>query len=187
MTLTTPHRWFFAGCLLEGSLLLVAMVLGRLLGQPALATLHWRGTDFLWGLIAVLPMALVFWWMLRSSWRALAEIRAFLDQHVRPVLGQWSVTQLLVVSLIAGVAEESLFRAVLQGGLAQYLTPGGGLAVASVLFGLGHAVTRTYAVIAALIGLYLGLLWLWTGNLLAPVVAHAVYDFAALVYFLKRR
>ena len=40
-------------------------------------------------------------------------------------------------------------------------------------------------IIAALIGAYLGLLWIWTGNLLTPMVTHAVYDFVALVYFLR--
>jgi membrane protease YdiL (CAAX protease family) len=48
-----------------------------------------------------------------------------------------------------------------------------------------HLVTKTYAVIATLIGAYLGVLWLATENLLAPITTHAVYDFVALVYFLR--
>ncbi|MEI6785094.1 MAG: CPBP family glutamic-type intramembrane protease [Verrucomicrobiota bacterium] len=44
---------------------------------------------------------------------------------------------------------------------------------------------RTYAIVAALLGVYLGLLWMWTGNLLTPMITHAVYDFATLVYFLR--
>jgi membrane protease YdiL (CAAX protease family) len=40
-------------------------------------------------------------------------------------------------------------------------------------------------IITAFIGLYLGLLWLWTGNLLTPMITHAVYDILALVYFLR--
>jgi uncharacterized protein len=34
---------------------------------------------------------------------------------------------------------------------------------------------------AALMGAYLGWLWLLTGNLLTPIIAHAVYDLAALL------
>jgi uncharacterized protein len=45
--------------------------------------------------------------------------------------------------------------------------------------------TWTYAIIAAFIGAYLGLLWIWTGNLLTPMITHAVYNFVALVYFLR--
>ena len=54
--------------------------------------------------------------------------------------------------------------------------------VLSLLFGLAHALTRTYAVLATLVGFYLGFLFWLTGNLLAPILAHAVYDFVALVY-----
>jgi hypothetical protein len=59
------------------------------------------------------------------------------------------------------------------------------LVLASASFGAFHLLTWTYAIIAAFIGAYLGLLWLWTGNLLTPMVTHSVYDFAALVYFCR--
>ena len=36
-----------------------------------------------------------------------------------------------------------------------------------------------------LMGLLLGGLWIATGNLLVPIVAHAVYDFLALVWLVK--
>ena len=42
-----------------------------------------------------------------------------------------------------------------------------------------------YAVIATLIGAYLGVLWFAAGNLLAPITTHAFYDFVAPVYFLR--
>jgi uncharacterized protein len=53
------------------------------------------------------------------------------------------------------------------------------------VFGAAHLLTWTYAIIAAFIGAYLGLLWIWTGNLMTPMITHAVYDFVALVYFLR--
>jgi membrane protease YdiL (CAAX protease family) len=58
--------------------------------------------------------------------------------------------------------------------------------VASVLFGLVHAITRAYVVIAALFGAYLGWLWLVTGDLTVPIVVHALYDFLVLVYLMRR-
>ena len=42
-----------------------------------------------------------------------------------------------------------------------------------------------YAVIATLVGAYLGVLWFAAGNLLAPITTHAFYDFVAPVYFLR--
>ena len=104
---------------------------------------------------------------------------------LRPLLGNWSVLQLLAISLVAGIAEEAFFRGAVQGSLADRVNVILALVSASALFGALHLLTWTYAIIAAFIGAYLGLLWIWTGNLLTPMVTHAVYDFAALVYFLR--
>jgi hypothetical protein len=60
-----------------------------------------------------------------------------------------------------------------------------GLVVASLAFGAAHLISLTYAILAAFVGAYLGLLWIWTGNLLTPMVTHAAYGFVALVYILR--
>jgi len=39
-----------------------------------------------------------------------------------------------------------------------------------------------YALLAGVVGLYLGGLYLLTGNLLVPIVVHALYDVVALGY-----
>ena len=83
------------------------------------------------------------------------------------------------------MCEEVFFRSVIQGGLARHIGTIPGLAVASVIFGIFHLVNKTYALIATLIGAYLGILWIVIGNLLAPIATHAVYDFVALAYFLR--
>jgi membrane protease YdiL (CAAX protease family) len=59
------------------------------------------------------------------------------------------------------------------------------LLVASLIFGACHWITPAYAAVASLIGFYLGWLLLATGNLWTPIVAHAFYDFLALVYLVK--
>ena len=59
------------------------------------------------------------------------------------------------------------------------------LLVTSVLFGLVHFVTSTYAVMAGIIGVYLGVISIWSGNLLVPMVVHALYDFVALMYLAR--
>src|SRR6266567_3525912 len=50
------------------------------------------------------------------------------------------------------------------------------LVLASVLFGVAHAITLTYALLAAAMGAWLGWLWLWCDNLLPAILAHALYD-----------
>ena len=61
----------------------------------------------------------------------------------------------------------------------------GALAAASVLFGVVHYVSTTYAVLATLMGAYLGVLWLVSENLVTPILVHALYDLVVLVYLLR--
>jgi membrane protease YdiL (CAAX protease family) len=160
-------------------------MLAFLLGQPLFGDLQWCLRDLGLGILASLPLLALFFWLLHSSLPALEGIDEFLEAHVRPVFERWPIWQLAVISLLAGVCEEVFFRSVLQGTLARYIGTIPALAVASIIFGVFHLVTKAYAVIATFIGAYLGVLWLAVGNLLAPITAHAVYDFVAMVYFLR--
>ena len=179
------NKLFLFGCLVEVSLLLPAVMLAFPLGQPLFGNLQWRPRDFGLGLAASLPLLVLFYWLLHSSLPALERIGEFLEARVRPIFGEWALWQLATIALLAGVCEEVFFRSVLQGGLARHIGTIPALAVASVIFGVFHLVTKTYAVIAILIGAYLGVLWLAVENLLAPITTHAVYDFVALVHFLR--
>ncbi len=85
-----------------------------------------------------------------------------------------------LMALAAGVAEEALFR----GTLWQPLVRLGGwpvaLVVTSLLFGAAHGLFRSrfraWSLFALVTGFALGALRLWTGALLAPIVAHVVVD-----------
>ena len=95
------------------------------------------------------------------------------------------------IALLAGIGEELAFRGLLQGGLAHLIGgPTGmlvGLTAAAILFALLHWLSATYALLAGLIGLYLGWLLIVSGNLLLPMTAHTVYDFVMLVYLVRIR
>jgi uncharacterized protein len=101
-------------------------------------------------------------------------------------MGTWTTPQIAMLSMLAGVCEEVLFRAVLQGGLSEIHGVGSALILASLIFGICHWITPMYALLAGLVGLYLGGIWVVTGNLLVPIVAHALYDFVALQWVLRR-
>ena len=60
-----------------------------------------------------------------------------------------------------------------------------GWQLASLLFGVCHWLNTTYAILAVLAGVYFGLLLIADGNILTPIVAHAAYDFLALVYLIQ--
>jgi membrane protease YdiL (CAAX protease family) len=183
-----PRRYRVLGLvvLVEGGLGVLALALGWLLGQPPLATWAWDVDAALPGVAACLPMLLLF--LVCVSWPVgpLARIKQITRQVIRPLFASCTVIDLAGVALLAGLGEEMLFRGVLQAALADWLGAGAGLAAASLLFGLLHAITPTYAVLATLLGAYLGWVWMASGNLLAPVVAHALYDFVALLYLVRQ-
>jgi hypothetical protein len=98
----------------------------------------------------------------------------------KPILG---VVVASMLGLAAGIGEELLFRGVLQYELQQQVdSTAVALGVSSVIFGLLHAITPLYAILATLASLYFGWLYLISDNLLVPVTAHAFYDFIALLY-----
>jgi uncharacterized protein len=102
-------------------------------------------------------------------------------EELGPVLAGRSLLQLGLLAALAGVAEEVLFRGVVQTALYRVLEEPVAILVAGAIFGLAHFVSSTYALLAALVGVYLGAVFLLSGNLLAPILAHALYDFVALI------
>jgi len=50
-----------------------------------------------------------------------------------------------------------------------------------------HPFSKTYVVLTSIIGLYLGALVLWTGNLLVPIAAHTVYDAVHMLLAKRQR
>jgi membrane protease YdiL (CAAX protease family) len=166
----------------EGGLIVLAIGLGWLIDREPFANLRLSVADALWGLTAALPMGVLFLAMIRWPVGPLRGLKAFTDSVIRPMLAPCTTADLFGISVLAGVGEEALFRGLVQDTLAVWMPPGAALALASLLFGVMHAVTPTYAVLAALMGAYLGGLYAWTGGLLAPMVAHGVYDFGVLLY-----
>ena len=132
-----------------------------------------------WGVLAAVLLAAVNLRLLRltgNRWPG-DSLRHVCRQFVRPLFEHVSAWQIVVVSLLAGLAEEMLFRGVLQ--------PLVGLPAASLIFGAVHVGGRGfvgYGLWAACIGALFGWLMVVTGGLLAPIVAHAVYDALALAY-----
>ena len=181
--------------LFEGALVLVAWVLSWLWGQSlweqltgATAAQYFR--SILLGLLATLPLLaglLVSRRLPGAAWRRLRQV---VDDQLLPMFAGSSWWGLLLLSMAAGLGEELLFRAVLQESVAGWLGGEFGswwaLVMVSLLFGLCHWVTPAYGVFAALVGAYLGLLYWSSGGLVAAIVAHAAYDFFALMWLLRK-
>ena len=198
---TPPPSFALTAALFEGSLVFVAAGLGWLVNQPPLETLHWNATGLAIGLLAALPPLVVVLVCMRWPVWPFGAIRRVVDNMLVPLFRQFSVGEMAIISLLAGLGEEMLFRGVLQAGIAHW-TAGDGpsvagrgdpaaawfaLVVVAILFGLAHGVNFAYAIMAGAISLYLGWLWMLTDSLIVPIAAHAVYDFLALLYVVKIR
>jgi membrane protease YdiL (CAAX protease family) len=171
----------------ESALLLLAIGLGWLVRAHLLRQINVNWSAFLLGVAATVPLLAGAWWSSETHWAPIARLRKDVARSVVPLFAQCSVLDFVVIALLAGLAEEALFRGVLQTALAGIVSPLTALVIASAAFGLAHLVTPAYAFIAGLIGLYLGLLHLISQNLFIPIVVHALYDFAALTYLLQAK
>jgi membrane protease YdiL (CAAX protease family) len=143
--------------------------------------LHLTGSGTLWGLAATVPLLLGLAWLQGARTGSLRALLELVVEQIGHYLARLSAMELAVLAVVAGFSEEVLFRGVLQVGLTPSLSTTGALMVSSMLFGLVHFASRTYAIVAGAMGFYLGGLFLAEQNLLAPIVTHAVYDFVALI------
>ena len=141
---------------------------------------------FIWGMVATVPLGAGLAWMLTTEWPPIRRLVALVTAQIGPALAGCSAAELGVLAVAAGVSEEALFRGVIQAGLTRALPAWLALVLASAAFGLVHFASRTYTVLAGIIGVYLGALFLVQGSLLAPIVTHALYDFVALLYVARR-
>jgi hypothetical protein len=95
-----------------------------------------------------------------------------LARAMAEALGPLSTPDAILLACASGLAEEMFFRGALQ--------PRVGLVLASLLFGIVHFVPRRdflpWTGFALCAGFVFGALYDATGNLLAPVVAHAVVN-----------
>lgn len=188
-------EFIFYAALFECSLIGVALVLawfGLFAPDQPLGRLEWREQllpGLLWGALGTLPLMLLLLGFERLNFWPFTDLADVTEESIRPLFAQTALHELLLISLLAGLGEELLFRWSIQGGLAGLFGGEGGqlpaLLLAAVLFGLCHYLNFAYAVVTFLVGLYFGWLMWWTGTWIAPAVAHASYDFLALLYLTR--
>jgi membrane protease YdiL (CAAX protease family) len=179
-----------------GGLVAIALLVGSWWGVNPWGELQWtqsalpaNGMAILHGLMAAVPLVLLLvvfdrWtpWLLRA-------LKQSVDQEVVPLLMYSTLGDFLLISVAAGFGEELFFRGLLQRGLLQELQQFDieqahwvSICLASLIFGVCHWINREYALAAGIVGIYLGAIFYYSGNLLAPITTHAVYDFIAMWY-----
>ncbi|NUQ62729.1 MAG: CPBP family intramembrane metalloprotease [Pirellulales bacterium] len=189
--LPSPPQLVLMAVAVEGGLGLLAVGLGAWLERPPWAMIRWNWEGAAWGLAGGLPLVAGLLALVRLPLRPLVKLVRIVDELVVPLFRECRVVELAIIAAMAGLGEEMLFRGVVQATIAEWFGGGAGnwvgIVAAALLFGLLHPITTSYAVIAGVIGVYLGWLFAATDNLLAPIVAHGLYDFIALVYLVRWR
>jgi hypothetical protein len=133
--------------------------------------------DILIGTAGALPPFILFLCVLSRKTKNISffgSLRKTMLREVKEIFSCTKLSDLVLISLIAGFAEEMLFRGVLQ---AKY-----GIVPASIIFGLIHCVSPAYVIVTILMGFYIGAFFFLSGNMLVPIQLHFIYDLAALVY-----
>jgi membrane protease YdiL (CAAX protease family) len=175
----THGQFLISAGIFEGALLLIAFVAGWVTGTNPTLWLQWRSEDFVLGLAATLPMLALLAICMLSRSSGMLQIRKFLRETIGVFLARCRLIDLILLALLAGVCEEIFFRGFLYAWVAVMLT--------NLLFGLAHAVTPVYAMLAAFLGLYLTALVASdsTPNLLIPITAHTLYDLVAFYVIIR--
>jgi len=136
------------------------------------------------GVAAAIALSLVQWWIQRRA-PGIGPVRAI--RHLQrtvfePLFAPLSLAEMVAISALAGIGEEILFRGAMQASFGWPLTT---IAFGACHFGwswrgwvLGVWATFAGAVLAALA--------ITTGGLVAPIVAHAGYDLAALLWIRRQ-
>ena len=108
-----------------------------------------------------------------------AQNRAIVRGRENPVL---FLLLLPITLLFVAPGEELVFRGVVQGKFREAYGPLPAVVIASLLFGISHSGALagsgqvTYLAVATILGLILGAVYEYTGNLLVPIAIHAVWN-----------
>ena len=171
----------------ELATLVLAFTVGWVTGDPVGSLLRPTVHGTLLAIPATVPPLAFMWLVSRSTWPPFRRLVFEVDEHLLPLFAGCSAGQLALIAAAAGIGEEALFRGALLTAAVGALGIPAALAITSIAFGLVHFVTPTYAVLAGLVGAYLGWLAVATGGVWAPAVAHGLYDFVALAVLLRPR
>lgn len=95
------------------------------------------------------------------------------------------VAQVFFAVMLAPVAEEMLFRGILYPAIKQFKLPRVALFSTAILFAAAHENPPIFLPLMVL-GLALALLYEKTGNLLAPITAHAVFNGINIIWFYQQ-
>ena len=151
-----------------------------------LQDLGWRKFEWWW-----LPAAVVvagFTWLL-TGWLQIAAQHLFPSAQntqctsVRNDYRNYVVLALIVVSIMAPLAEETIFRGFLYGWLAKVMPAGFAIIISGAIFGALHGVLLLFIPLWA-VGIILALMYRGSNSLWPGVAVHALFNLPGIIAIL---
>ena len=171
------YKLLILTALAEGIVLIVALIIAKHYDIKLLPLTQNAFRDIVIGTFwASLPLVL-FAFLLSEKINKIPlmnSLKKTIIKDIGAIFSESKLPDLFFIAVCAGLAEEVLFRGVIQAKL--------GIIGASIIFGLLHFITPAYCIIATIMGFYLGFLFQYYDSLLIPIQLHFVYDLGALVY-----
>lgn len=177
ITSISRYKLLIMTALAEGVVLIAAILTSYIFGIKLFPLTRSIFHDIAIGTLgASIPLALFISMLSEKANKTplLGSLKKTIINDVRVIFSNCKLIDLCIISVFAGVAEELLFRGVIQVKV--------GIIGASIIFGLLHFITPAYCIIATIMGFYLGFLFQYYESILIPIQLHFVYDLVALIY-----
>jgi membrane protease YdiL (CAAX protease family) len=171
------HKILAIAIIMEGALAVLAFLLYLYFDLSAAPLSDNFIRNILLGTAGAVPPAVFFIFSMSdkaASVPFIGSLRKKVLSELKAVFDKLELIDLVIISLLAGIAEEFMFRGVIQ---ARF-----GIITASILFGVAHCISLAYIIAATVMGLYIGAIYAASGSLVVPVQIHFVYDLFALIY-----
>ena len=152
-----------------------------------LQDLGWRRFDWWWLPAAVVVAALT--WVL-SGWLQIAAQHLFPNAQntqcttVRSDYQHYLVLAIIVVSVMAPLAEETIFRGFVYGWLAKVMPVGFAVVISGAIFGVVHQVPLLIIPLWA-VGIVLALMYRGSKSLWPGVAVHALFNLPGIIAILS--
>ncbi len=158
----------------------IAFVLSVVTATPLAPQFQWSVLDAFIGVVGAVPLCLFLWWFMTTRRPVYVRFREDQIDFFSQIGFRFTPLRIVLMAMFAGIFEEVLFRGALQSALVKISPLLVAILVSNLIFGAVHWRTSLYALIASVIGVWMGVLFALTNNLITPILTHAVYDLIAL-------
>ncbi|WP_337173031.1 CPBP family intramembrane glutamic endopeptidase [Paludisphaera sp.] len=169
----------------EGGLAPLAVLLGWFLSWSPLRDFSWDLGAALLGAVLAVPPLVAMLTLLRHPFGRFVQVKRFFEDELLPLLNNSRWGDLVLIAIATGVGEEMLFRGLFQPILASELGTPAAVLLTSIIFAALHPISIPYFYVMLALGVYLGTVCVFSGNLLTSMTCHGAYNFLLLARLLR--